>query len=76
MDAPWIITSQRETVAYNPDTGNYAPMITITFRTANDTIASITVTPVVYNDTDQVKALINARVEQINAVANLHKAEQ
>lgn len=70
MNAPWQVTSQRETVGLNPATANYAPMIEVTFRTQDGTVGTVNVAKDKYGP-DTVRDAINAYVAKINDVIGL-----
>ena len=70
MAASWKVTAQRETMALDPFTQQFARMVEVTFVTGDGTVGKVTV-PVDQYNADTVREKIDAYVEHIDAVANL-----
>lgn len=69
MGARWIVLRQEQVIGKLPD-NSYGPVVRVTYRTANNVVRWIDV-PVEDYTADNVSALIEAQVDEIDAVTNL-----
>lgn len=69
MAERWTILNQEQVIAKLPD-NTYGPVVRITYRTSMGLVRSTDV-PVVAYTADNVAAVINNEVDEIEAVQNL-----